>query len=403
MAPGGLRQKRNQEQTTRNVNSNETTVESNLVSPSSATQSPEVPNHETSEIPSTEDDVAARTTAGSKKRTRGLTMGKGILKYFDTKKTKIKIDVNESVGRPLDADQSAKLSSQIGVVTRDVLPVPKKWKEVDENHGLEPGFDHLKNVMDVNIDDPGVRQCLINRIKISTRNQRHKLHLHFQKYATVQEAKNNKPSFGPNKEQWEELCDYFASDKFKRVSEVNKENRSKLRYKHIAGRKAFIVKSREISLQQLNGEACDAIELFAHTHSKEEDGWESNEAWEKMKMKRDEYAEQGIDKSSREIMLEVLGHGTGYIKGLGYGPKPPSKRSVSYDTSSELQKKLLETQEKLVASDTQVEELKTEVSDFKNQLSMQGDQLLEQGAEVTVMRDQLNKLMNVLAGQGMQL
>ncbi|KAL8506438.1 hypothetical protein ACS0TY_017358 [Phlomoides rotata] len=215
MAPGDLRQKRNQEQTTRNVNSNETTVESNLVSPSSATQSPEVPNHETSEIPSTEDDVAARTTAGSKKRTRGLTMGKGILKYFDTKKTKIKIDVNESVGRPLDADQSAKLSSQIGVVTRDVLPVPKKWKEVDENHGLEPGFDHLKNVMDVNIDDHGVRQCLINRIKISTRNQRHKLHLHFQKYATVQEAKNNKPSFGPNKEQWEELCDYFASDKFK--------------------------------------------------------------------------------------------------------------------------------------------------------------------------------------------
>ncbi|KAL8501868.1 hypothetical protein ACS0TY_021107 [Phlomoides rotata] len=239
MAPGGLRQKcnliartnikehlnkipekrtglseGNQEQTTRNVNSNETTVESNLVSPSSATQSPEVPNHETSEIPSTEDDVAART------------------------------------------------------MTRDVLPVPKKWNEVDENHGLEPGFDHLKNVMDVNIDDPGVRQCLINRIKISTRNQRHKLHLHFQKYATVQEAKSNKPSFGPNKEQWEELCNYFASDKFKRVSEVNKENRSKLRYKHIAGRKAFTVKSHEISLQELNGEACDAIELFARTHSK---------------------------------------------------------------------------------------------------------------------------------------
>ncbi|KAL8506377.1 hypothetical protein ACS0TY_017308 [Phlomoides rotata] len=82
-------------------------------------------------------------------------------------------------------------------------------------------------------------------------------------------------------------------------------------------------------------------------------------------MKRDEYAEQEIDKSSREIMLEVLGHGTGYIKGLGYGPEPPSRHSVSYDTSTELQKKLLETQEKLVASETQVEELKTEVSDFK--------------------------------------
>ncbi|KAL8473892.1 hypothetical protein ACS0TY_030668 [Phlomoides rotata] len=262
MAPGGLRQKHNliartnikehlnkipekrtglsegnQEQTTRNVNSNETTVESNLVSPSSTTQSPEVPNHETSEIPSTKDDVAARTTAGSKKRTRGLTMGKGIL----NRKTSRCRSVCKAFKSNWRSDSRCPSGS-------------KKWKEVDENHGLELGFDHLKNVMDVNIDDPGVRQCLINRIKISTRNQRHKLHLHFQKYATVQEAKSNKPSFGPNKEQWEELCDYFASDKFKRVSEVNKENRSKLRYKHIAGRKAFTVKSHEISLQELNGE-----------------------------------------------------------------------------------------------------------------------------------------------------
>lgn len=81
--------------------------------------------------------------SGSKKRTRGQTVGKGLLKYFESNNAKMKINVDPSVGRPLNGDQSAKLSSQIGVVTKNVLPVPKKWKEVDEENGLDPGFDHL--------------------------------------------------------------------------------------------------------------------------------------------------------------------------------------------------------------------------------------------------------------------
>lgn len=69
--------------------------------------------------------------------------------------------------------------------------------------------------MDVNVDVLGVRDSIIEKLKISSRNQRHRLHNHFKKYATLQEAKNNKPATCNTKEQWEELCDYFASDKFK--------------------------------------------------------------------------------------------------------------------------------------------------------------------------------------------
>ena len=53
-----------------------------------------------------------------------------------------------------------------------------------------------------------------------------------------------------------------------------------------------------------------------------------------MKEKQDQYNEEGSEKTSDKIVFEVLGHGTGYIKGLGYGPKPPSRRITSYDLAT---------------------------------------------------------------------
>ncbi|KAL8529066.1 hypothetical protein ACS0TY_006506 [Phlomoides rotata] len=58
-------------------------------------------------------------------------------------------------------------------------------------------------------------------------------------------------------------------------------------------------------------------------------------------------------------MTEVLGHETRYIKGIGYGPKPPSRRNTLYDSSNQLQDELENTKEKLQESEAQVQELKT--------------------------------------------
>ncbi|CAA0821922.1 Unknown protein [Striga hermonthica] len=145
-------------------------------------------------------------------------MGKGIMRAFGATGKKMKIDVDPLIGRPKSREQSAKLSSQIGVVARDVLPVPKKWKEMADDKFLEPGIDHIKIHMDVNLDVPDVRHCLVDRIKSTSRQMRYRMHKHFKKYATLQEAKDNKPPFCASKENWEELCDYFSSAKFKVTS-----------------------------------------------------------------------------------------------------------------------------------------------------------------------------------------
>lgn len=77
-------------------------------------------------------------------------MGKGIMKSFVALGSKMKINVDPFIGRPINGDESAKLASQIGVVTRDVLPVPKRWKDVDEEKSLEPGFDHINVYIETN-------------------------------------------------------------------------------------------------------------------------------------------------------------------------------------------------------------------------------------------------------------
>ncbi|CAH9123657.1 unnamed protein product [Cuscuta epithymum] len=181
-----------------------------------------------------------------KKRGRGQTMGKGIMRAFAASKTKMKVTVDPYIGRPKDGEESAKLSSQIGIITRDVLPVPRRWKEVDEENGLEPGFDHIQMHMDVNFADPGVKESLIGRLKSSSRQKRYQLHMHYKQFQTLEEAKEKKPPTFLSQENWELLCDHFASPEFQKSSITNTENRKLVRAPHITGRKPFTVRLHEI-------------------------------------------------------------------------------------------------------------------------------------------------------------
>ncbi|KAF2283629.1 hypothetical protein GH714_012610 [Hevea brasiliensis] len=102
--------------------------------------------------PSTE--LSGISTTASKKRGRGKTMGKALTKSFTTTRNKIKVIVDTHIGRLVTGEESAKLASAIGVITRDVIPVPIKWANVNEDKDLDLGFDHLKVHMNVNVNDP---------------------------------------------------------------------------------------------------------------------------------------------------------------------------------------------------------------------------------------------------------
>ncbi|KAL6520823.1 hypothetical protein OROHE_017004 [Orobanche hederae] len=115
--------------------------------------------------------------------------------------------------------------------------------------------------------------------------------------------------------------------------------------------------------------------------------------------------ELGIEKSEDEIVLEVLGHGTGYTKGLGYGPTPPSRRN-SYNSSSQYKDELKDKEEELQQSKAQVQELKTQVTELKEALSAQNADLSAQNAtlsaELFTQGEIINKLMAFCSNKGMK-
>ncbi|KAL3622962.1 hypothetical protein CASFOL_033262 [Castilleja foliolosa] len=326
----------------------------------------------------TDQDDADETVSSASKRKRGPTMGRGLMKAgFDGKK--IKIEVDPAIGRPKERLESAKFSSQVCVVAHDVLPVVRKWKEIDVQNALDPCIDHMQIHLDVNMDKPGVRQCVIERLKNSSRQQRYRLHVHYKKFGNVREAKRNKPASVNDQQQWEILCDHFNSPEFQHQSEANSNNRKKMQAKHVTGRTPFTIIQNEISLK--NGD-CDMIELYKYTHANVKGKWSSALAkknWEQMNELRDLYAAEGVEKSEQEIVAEVVGRGNGYIKGLGYGPKPPGKQS-------QLQQELEETRVELGES-------KTEVATYKSKVDAMNEQLTQQAAQIA-------KLMAYMEGSG---
>ncbi|KAL3627056.1 hypothetical protein CASFOL_028419 [Castilleja foliolosa] len=135
-------------------------------------------------------------------------MGRGLMKAGSDGK-KIKIEIDPVIGRPKQRVESAKFSSQLFVVVRDV--VVRKWKEIDVQNALVACIDHMQIHLDVNMDKPGVRQCVIDRLKNSSRQQWYRLHVHYKKFENLREVKRNKPASVNDQQQWEILCDHFNS------------------------------------------------------------------------------------------------------------------------------------------------------------------------------------------------
>ena len=57
------------------------------------------------------------------------------------KKLKITIDVEK--GRPINRVQSAKLSNQLGFISRECIPVSTKWRDMEEDN-VNLVMDHLE-------------------------------------------------------------------------------------------------------------------------------------------------------------------------------------------------------------------------------------------------------------------
>ncbi|KAH0673133.1 hypothetical protein KY284_024220 [Solanum tuberosum] len=153
-------------------------------------------------------------------------------------------------------------------------------------------------------------------------------------------------------ENWNRLCDMWIDAKHKKRCDINKVNRTKLKSNHFMGSKAFVAARAELN---------------------------------NMKDLKDLYTSGEASMTTDEIVDTVLGTKSGYIRGLGYGPKPNTTRATQRKTA-ELEDSLRKAkqeaasaqnnlQNRLNTAETVVENQQTQIQDQQSQIEALNSQL----------------------------
>lgn len=146
-------------------------------------------------------------------------------------------------------------------------------------------------------------------MKLRYKTYRFNLRQHFRSFPMMESALAN-----PHEDiEKEEKC------------QKNKENRFELKVLHTAGSKAF--RKVQYDERDKDGKELGLVDLYHKTHfSQKRQAWVHNEAeirHKKLKERENEAIEDGSGPlSDEQLSIEVFGRKSGYISGLGRGPKP---------------------------------------------------------------------------------
>ncbi|KAG8371533.1 hypothetical protein BUALT_Bualt13G0097800 [Buddleja alternifolia] len=214
--------------------------------------------------------------------------------------------------------------------------------------------------------------------------RRHKLHQYYICNKDGEDILHQPPS-GVIPKDWELLINYFESDKFKKVSNRNKENRKKLTMNHACGTKSiaqFCYEERDPETEQ---EPTRTDTWRRTRHSVKKNGWvdeASREAHEDLTRLQSQPIEDGQNPMTEdEAFIVVFGEEkSNRLRGCGDGLKPPSKRGQRIN--KELERENEELKKKAEEDREALESLKKENKDMASRLESLESQVNNQEAQV---------------------
>ncbi|KAH0671486.1 hypothetical protein KY289_025979 [Solanum tuberosum] len=268
---------------------------------------------------------------------------------------KMKIEIPVGKGRPTKPDQSAKLSNELGIIARNFLLLPNKWKELTRED-KDAALIRCHERFEINLDEHYVKDSCEDILKNRSRQWRYKLKQLFENARSEEEARKIEvPELTP--ENWNRFCDMWINPEHKKRCDINKANRTKLKCNHFMGSKAFVAARAEHGKTNPEGVEPDRIEFYKHTHYTSEKGWSSLEAethYNNMTDLKDLYTLGESSMTIDEIVDTILGTKSGYIKGLGSGPKPNTTRSTQRRTA-ELEDSLKKAKQEAVSAQLELQ------------------------------------------------
>ncbi|KAH0718974.1 hypothetical protein KY285_015005 [Solanum tuberosum] len=211
---------------------------------------------------------------------------------------KIIVDIPDDIDRVL-GERARDIVNYYGLVVRTTVSfLDGDWPTIFAKHG-QTMWLKVKDKFEVG---KGRQESVLQAFAISTtqrlfRAWKTRLLKEYLLYNTDEERLSHRPeSVSPV--DWEYMVSYFGSTKFKSVSAKNKSNREKQTTKHSCGSKSFA--EVEESTGRIQALVTDQQQL----------------------------EENANPMTGDEILATVFGERTGYVRGKGYGKRPPRKNHM---------------------------------------------------------------------------
>ncbi|TYK14632.1 CACTA en-spm transposon protein [Cucumis melo var. makuwa] len=224
-----------------------------------------------------------------------------------------------------------RFNQMIGVCVRKIFPVCcLKWADVGREY-IEVVKGDLQRLFVLDFNDQIMNRFVEHQMLTTFKEFRADYHRHFKKYSDPEEARANRPN------HWLDVMridTFFATTISVEQSRTNKAARQRQPYNYSSGSKSFL--QRQYELAERKGKSVDRVELFREINIRAGTfvSRPSRMRNQMLELQSQPTLEGSQPLSENEICNQVLGRRPGYSKGLGWGPKPKVRRTMSASSLS---------------------------------------------------------------------
>ncbi|XP_049397336.1 uncharacterized protein LOC125861495 [Solanum stenotomum] len=266
-----------------------------------------------------DDDDGEDISRINRKRGRGKYKSKTVdikTKYGGKIKVIIPDDIDRVVG-----SRARDIVNYAGLIIRSSISFQDgNWQNIVSKHG-EATWYKVKDKFEVS---GGLRAHKLQGFVISTmqrffRAWKARLHNHYCAYSKDDDRLSNRPE-DVELEDWKYLVKYFGSERFKVISERNKNNKEKQITKLYCGTRSFAGRD------PLSGEIDSPDKVWEIQHTRKSASGERSQLEQLVVQQQSKEIETPMTRD--EILSSFLGERSGYVSGKGYEKKPPKKAQI---------------------------------------------------------------------------
>ncbi|KAM5549797.1 hypothetical protein ABKV19_000955 [Rosa sericea] len=318
----------------------------------------------------------------------------------DLASNQIEIDIPEHVKRAVGENCQSYIT-EIGCIVRQNAPLQvKHWSGINRDD-IATMVRLVREKFKLG-NEPHVNEAIEANMKRRYSTWRYNLHKAFLQYESAEEALENRPQ-NVGEDDWDFLINWWHDDEWLELSGKNKKNRDKLTITHCAGTKAFS-RIRYENQNPETGEEPSRIDMFKLTRFREnKKTWvgdvAENAYGEMTKLRNPEQTDEGSEKvmSDDEIYDKVLSTivgppRSGYIRGLGAGPKPKnSKVSNNHSQLQEATRRADEAERRSTQLAEELEAMKASAAQQNEELEAVKASAAQQSEELEAVKAKQNE------------